>query len=58
MVSRRGRTRIISPYDTDARHNGRRETCDNGPDEDGTPDAARPPNLITNVVTTDSAVAD
>jgi transposase len=65
-----GSTRIISPYDTDARHSAKRgtrwtgykvhlsETCDNIPDEDGNPDPARPPNLITNVVTTHAAVAD
>jgi hypothetical protein len=65
-----GRTRIISPYDTDARHSQKRgmrwtgykahlsETCDNIPDQDGNPDPARPPNLITNVVTTHAAVVD
>jgi transposase len=65
-----GRTRIISPYDVDARHSIKRgmrwtgykvhisETCDNIPDEDGNGDPTRPPNLLTNVVTTHAAVAD
>lgn len=65
-----GRTRIISPYDTDARYSEKRgaswecykvhitETCDNTPAGDGTTDPAQPPNLITNVVTTHAAVAD
>ncbi|WP_327007532.1 hypothetical protein OHA72_09840 [Dactylosporangium sp. NBC_01737] len=59
-----GRTRIISPYDTDARYSEKRgrawegykvhfsETCDNTPAEDGSTDPTQPPNLITNVVTT------
>ena len=65
-----GRTRIISPYDTDARRSQKRalrwtgykvhlsETCDNTPDADGNTDPERPPNLVTNVVTTHAAVAD
>jgi transposase len=66
-----GKTRIISPYDIDARHSekrGRRwagykvhvsETCDNVADPDAeTADTTQPPNLITNVVTTHAAVAD
>jgi transposase len=65
-----GRTRIISPYDTDARYSEKRgrswegykvhfsETCDNTPADDGTTDPTQPPNLITNVVTTHAAVAD
>jgi transposase len=65
-----GRTRIISPYDIDARYSEKRgtswdgykvhvtETCDNTPTGDGTTDPALPPNLITNVVTTHAAVAD
>jgi transposase len=64
-----GRTRIISPYDIDARYSEKRgrawsgykvhisETCDNTPDDDGAADLT-PPNLITNVVTTHAAVAD
>jgi hypothetical protein len=63
-----GRTMLVSPYDTDARHSEKRghgwsgykvhltETCDNTPDGDG--DELQPPNLITNVVTTHAAVAD
>ncbi len=65
-----GRTRIIWPYDTDARYSEKRgrswegykvhitETCDNTPAGDGTTDPARPPNLITNVTTTHAAVAE
>ncbi|MET7426406.1 IS1182 family transposase [Dactylosporangium sp. NPDC005555] len=65
-----GRSRIISPYDTDARYSEKRgtswegykvhisETCDNTPTDDGTTDPALPPNLITNVATTHAAVAD
>lgn len=65
-----GRTRIISPYDIDARYSEKRgtswegykvhitETCDNTPTADGTTDPAQPPNLITNVATTHAAVAD
>jgi hypothetical protein len=60
----------ISPYDIDARHSEKRgtswdgykvhvtETCDSTPADDGTTDPGRPPNLITNVVTTHAAVAD
>jgi transposase len=61
-----GRTRLVSPYDTDARYSEKRgkgwkgykvhlsETCG----EPG-PDAARPaPNLITNVATTVAATPD
>jgi hypothetical protein len=63
-----GRTMLISPYDTDARHGEKRghgwsgykvhisETCDNTPDHHA--DADQPPNLITNVATTHAAVAD
>ena len=69
-----GRHRIISPYDTDARWGGKRdlvwpgyklhisESCDAEPPtapvdrDDYVPDA--PPNLITNVVTTDASVPD
>lgn len=59
-----GRTMIVSPYDTDARHAEKRghgwsgykihisETCDNTPTDSGD---AQPPNLITNVVTTHAA---
>jgi hypothetical protein len=66
-----GRCRIISPYDTDARWGGKRdltwpgyklhisESCDaqapTGP-VDQVPDT--PPNLITNVATTDASVPD
>jgi transposase len=65
-----GRTRILSPYDIDARYSEKRgtswdgykvhitETCDNTPADDGTTDPGRPPNLITNVVTTHAAIAD
>jgi transposase len=65
-----GRTRIISPYDTDARYSEKRgrswegykvhfsETCDSTPAADGSTDPTQPPNLITNVVTTHAAVAD
>jgi transposase len=67
-----GRCRIVSPYDTDARWGGKRdltwpgyklhvsESCDaqasTGPGADGVPDT--PPNLITNVATTDASVPD
>jgi transposase len=62
-----GRTMLLSPYDTDARHSEKRgrgwtgykvhvtETCDN---TDTGPDAAQPPNLIINVATTHAAVDD
>lgn len=65
-----GRTRIVSPYDIDARYSEKRghrwqgykvhisETCDNTPTPGGGTDPTRPPNLITNVVTTHAAVAD
>jgi hypothetical protein len=69
-----GKTRIISPYDTDARHSEKRgcrwagykvhisETCDNNSDTNSqatkSSDPAQPPNLITNVITTHAAVAD
>jgi transposase len=67
-----GRSRITSPYDTDARRGGKRdlfwtgykvhvsETCTDG-DQDceqaGGP-GQPPPNIITNVATTDAAVPD
>jgi len=69
-----GRCRIVSPYDTDARWGGKRdltwpgyklhvsESCDAAAPErpvdpaDHVPDA--PPNLITNVATTDASVPD
>jgi transposase len=63
-----GRTMLVSPYDTDARHSEKRghgwsgykvhlsETCDNIPS--AADDDAQPPNLITHVVTTHAAVAD
>ena len=69
-----GRCRIVSPYDTDARWGGKRdlswygyklhisESCDAEPPvgpvdpADHVPDA--PPNLITNVATTDASVPD
>src|SRR5205814_10223225 len=68
-----GRCRIVSPYDTDARWGGKRdltwcgyklhisESCDAQPPvgrldpADHVPDA--PPNLITNVATTDAVRA-
>jgi hypothetical protein len=68
--TRRGRTRIVPPYDTDARYSEKRgrawegykvhvsEACDNTPAADGTTDPAQPPNLIVNVVTTHASVAD
>lgn len=64
-----GRTMLVSPYDTDARHSEKRghgwsgykvhltETCDNTP-SDNDDDGTQPPNVITNVVTTHAAVAD
>jgi len=66
-----GRCRIVSPYDTDARWGGKRdlawngyklhssESCDAEPPTgpvDDVPDA--PPDLITNVATTDASVPD
>jgi transposase len=62
-----GRSRIVSPYDTDARWGGKRdltwlgyklhvsESCD-AEAAGGVPDA--PPNLITNMATTDASVPD
>src|SRR5262245_7506774 len=62
-----GRTMLLSPYDTDARHSEKRgrawsgykvhltETCDNTDTSQGTD---QPPNLIINVATTHAAVAD
>jgi hypothetical protein len=68
-----GRSRVTSPYDTDARRGGKRdlfwtgykvhisETCTDeqapaGHDADA--DAEAPPNIITNVATTDASVPD
>jgi transposase len=69
-----GRSRIVSPYDVDARWGGKRdltwcgyklhvsESCDADPPtcpttgSDGVPE--QPPNLITNVATTDASVPD
>lgn len=69
-----GRSRIVSPYDVDARWGGKRglawcgfklhvsESCDAEPPagpvdaDDWVPD--EPPNLITNVATTDASVPD
>jgi hypothetical protein len=68
-----GRSRVTSPYDTDARRGGKRdlfwtgykvhisETCTDeqapaGHDADA--DADAPPNIITNVATTDASVPD
>jgi IS5 family transposase len=68
-----GRSRIASPYDTDARWGVKRgtfwngykvhvtETCDTtGPANDGDGDGATatPPHLIVNVATTDATVPD
>jgi transposase len=68
-----GRSRLTSPYDTDARVGGKRdlfwtgykvhvsETCTDGdqePDSAGGPDQLQLPNIITNVATTDAAVPD
>lgn len=62
-----GRTMLLSPYDTDARHSQKRglewtgykvhltETCDN---TNTSQDAEQPPNLIINVATTHAAVDD
>jgi IS5 family transposase len=64
-----GRSRITSPYDTDARWGVKRdtfwngckvhvtETCDTG-DGDGDGEDVPPPHLITNVETTDATVPD
>ena len=69
-----GRSRIVSPYDLDARWGGKRdltwcgyklhvsESCDTDPPTHPvTADAqvsGQPPNLITNVATTDASVPD
>jgi len=68
-----GRSRILSPYDTDARWGGKRdltwpgykihisESCDGDPPATTTERETagnRPPNLITNVSTTDASVPD
>jgi transposase len=65
-----GRSRIRSPYDTDARAGGKRdlawtgyklhisETCDAQPAGDDDDVLTAPPNLITNVATTDASVPD
>ncbi|MEH1017484.1 transposase [Micromonospora sp. CPCC 206060] len=67
-----GRCRITSPYDTDARYGGKRdlvwngyklhitETCDAEPaDADADDDVpSAPPNLITNVSSTDASVPE
>ena len=69
-----GRSRITSPYDTDARWGVKRdtfwngykvhvtETCgtsaDGSSDGDGDGEAAAPPHLIVNVETTDATVPD
>jgi transposase len=69
-----GRSRIVSPYDTDARWGGKRdltwcgyklhvsESCDAQPPADSPADndpvSDQPPNLITNVATTDASVPD
>ena len=68
-----GRTRIVSPYDLDARWGGKRdlvwcgyklhvsESCDADPTHpatSGDPIPGQPPNLITNVATTDASVPD
>ncbi len=64
------RSKITSPYDLDARRGRKRnlawngyklhisETCDAVAGQPGTSDALPPPNLITNVATTDASVAD
>jgi transposase len=65
-----GRCRITSPYDLDARWGGKRdlawngyklhitETCDAEPATTDDDVPAGPPNLITNVATTDASVPD
>jgi IS5 family transposase len=69
-----GRSRIVSPYDTDARWGGKRdltwygyklhisESCDaeppTGPADPADHMSDAPPNLITNVATTDASVPD
>jgi hypothetical protein len=69
-----GRSRIVSPYDVDARWGGKRdltwcgyklhvsESCDGDPPAGSVPAGGwvpdQPPNLITNVATTDASVPD
>jgi hypothetical protein len=68
-----GRSRVSSPYDTDARWGAKRdmfwngykvhisETCQDAPttgDPQAGLDADAPPNIITNIATTDAAVPD
>jgi hypothetical protein len=66
-----GRSRIISPYDTDARWGGKRdltwpgyklhisESCDaQAPADPADQVSDTPPNLITNAATTDASVPD
>src|SRR5258708_3647847 len=65
-----GRTTIVSPYDTDARYSEKRgnswlgykvhftETCSDAAGDDPGTGRAAAPNLITNVATTEAAVAD
>lgn len=66
-----GRSRIVSPYDLDARWGGKRdlawcgfklhvsESCDAEPPPHDTAETPRqPPNLITNVTTTDASITD
>lgn len=65
-----GRSRITSPYDTDARVGGKRdlfwtgykvhvsETCTDSEQQPDSCDQLPLPNIITNVATTDAAVAD
>lgn len=66
-----GRCRIVSPYDTDARWGGKRdltwcgyklhvsESCDaEAPASSAESVSDTPPNLITNVATTDASVPD
>ena len=65
-----GRSRITSPYDTDARWSVKRdtfwngykihvtETCDTAGDRDGDGEAVVPPNLVVGVETTEATVPD
>ncbi|MBO0817563.1 MAG: IS1182 family transposase [Actinobacteria bacterium] len=65
-----GRSRIVSPYDLDARYSEKRgkgwtgykvhicETCSDAADDDPRTRLAPVPNLITGVATTGAAVAD
>jgi transposase len=69
-----GRSRVTSPYDTDARRGGKRdlfwtgykvhisETCTDeqapAQHDPDAPDIETPPNIITNVATTDASVPD